>query len=89
MRTRFMCSVDNEAILKALFKVKEDELTFANAMLVAVEIEEAAKVAKVTVYGTKTSKVESKRRSLSPETDEHPKQQMWVKGREHRNMSAM
>ena len=27
MRTRFMCSVGNEAFLKALFKVKEDELT--------------------------------------------------------------
>ena len=84
MRTRFMCSVGNEAVLKALFKVKENELTFANAISLAVEIEEAAKVAKETVYGTKTSlhKVESKRRSLSPEPDEHLKQQMLVKGRE-------
>ena len=28
MRTRFMCSVSNEAVLKALFKYKEEELTF-------------------------------------------------------------
>ena len=27
MRTRFMCSLNNEAVLKALFKVKDDELT--------------------------------------------------------------
>ena len=37
-----------------------------------------------TVYGTKTSlhKVKSKKRSLSPEPAEHPKQQTWVKDRE-------
>ena len=84
MRTCFMCSIGNEAILKALFKVKEDELTFANAISVAVEIEEAAKVVKETVYEMNTSfhKVKSKRWSLSPEPDEHIKQQMWIKGRE-------
>ena len=53
MRTRFMCSVNNEAVLKALFKVKDDELTFAKALQVAQETEEAAKVAKETVYGAK------------------------------------
>ena len=57
MRTRFMCSVSNEAVLKALFKYKEEELTFAKAIAVAMETEEAAKVAKETVYGTKTSPV--------------------------------
>ena len=53
MRTRFMCSVNNEAVLKALFKVKDDELTFAKALQIALETEEAAKVAKETVYGSK------------------------------------
>ena len=43
MRTRFICSVDNEAILKALFKIKDKELTFAKAIAVAVETEEAVK----------------------------------------------
>ena len=56
MRTRFMCSVSNEAVLKALLKFKE-ELTFAKAIAVAMETEEAAKVAKETVYGTKANAV--------------------------------
>ena len=43
MRTCFMCSVNNEAVLKALFKHKEDDLTFAKAVAVAVETDEAAK----------------------------------------------
>lgn len=51
MRTRFVCSVNNEAVLKALFKVKEDELTFKRAIEIATETEDAAKVAKETVYG--------------------------------------
>ena len=52
MKTRFVCSVNNEAVLKALFKVKDAELTFAKAISVAVETEDAAKVAKETVYGS-------------------------------------
>eukprot|EP00731_Ephydatia_muelleri_P010105 Em0005g691a len=52
LRTRFMCSVKNEAVLKALFKIKDGELTFARAITVAMETEEAAKVAKETVYGS-------------------------------------
>ena len=55
MRTRFICSVDNEAVLKALFRIKDNELTFAKAIAVAVETEEAAKVAKETVYGTSST----------------------------------
>lgn len=41
----FMCSVSNEAIL------------FAKAIAVTMETEEAATVAKKTVYGTKTSRI--------------------------------
>ena len=54
LRTRFICCVDNEAVLKALFKLKDDELTFVKACQVVQETE-AARVAKETVYGT-TSK---------------------------------
>ena len=36
IRTRFMCSMRNEAILKALFMYKEEELTFAKAIVVAI-----------------------------------------------------
>ena len=53
MRTRFICSINNEAVLKALFRVKGHELTFSRAVEIAVEIEDAAKVAKETVYGSK------------------------------------
>ena len=52
LRTRFMCSVDNEAVLKSLFKIPEDELTFNRAVEIATEVEESAKVAKATVHGT-------------------------------------
>ena len=46
LRTRFICSINNEAVLKALFKVKDDVLTFSSAVEIAVETEDAAKVAK-------------------------------------------
>ena len=36
LRQRFICSVNNEAVLKALFKRKEEELTFAKAGQVAI-----------------------------------------------------
>ncbi|KAG0722413.1 hypothetical protein GWK47_006041 [Chionoecetes opilio] len=51
LRTRFICSVNNEAVLKALFKIKDDELNFTRAIQIATEVEDAAKVAKETVYG--------------------------------------
>ena len=35
LRTKFICSVDNEAVLKTLFKLKDDELKFSNAIRVA------------------------------------------------------
>ena len=53
LRQRFICSVNNEAVLKAIFKVKDTDLTFAKAIQTAIETEDAAKVAKETVYGSK------------------------------------
>ena len=58
MRTRFLCSVDNEAVLKALFKTKDDELSLSKAIEVAMDIEDAAMCAKETVYGEKMSNVD-------------------------------
>ena len=56
MCTRFICSVNEEAILKAIFKEKGDELTFSKAINIALEIEEANKVAKETVrFSTPTT----------------------------------
>ena len=46
MWTRFICSMNNEAVLKVLFKHKEGDLTFTKEVAAAVEMEEAAKVAK-------------------------------------------
>ena len=69
MRTRFICSVSNEAVLKALFKVKDDQLTFVKAIEVAIETEDAAKVAKETVHGQSSTyeinRVQSKRKARS------------------------
>ncbi|GFN82592.1 transposon tf2-6 polyprotein [Plakobranchus ocellatus] len=45
MRTRFVCSIHNEAIIKALFKIKDDELTFTRAIEIAAEVEEATRTA--------------------------------------------
>ena len=70
-----MCSVSNDPVLKALFKYKEEELSFAKAIAVAMETEEAAMVAKETVYGTKACpvhKVDYRRRSLSPDSGGNP-----------------
>lgn len=52
MRTRFICSINNEAVLKALFKISDSDLTFSKAIQVAMETEDAAKVAKETIYGS-------------------------------------
>ena len=43
MRTRFICSCENEAVLKALFKIKDDDLSFSRAIEIATQIEDAAK----------------------------------------------
>ena len=58
LRTKFICSVDNEAVLKTLFKLKNDKLKFSNAIRVAQEVEEAAKVAKETVHGQPSTSVQ-------------------------------
>ena len=55
LRTRFICSINNEAVLKALFKINVDELNFEKAIQVATETEEAAMVAKETVHGTSSN----------------------------------
>ena len=50
MRTCFICAINNEAILKSVFREKEEKLTFAKAVENATEVEEAAKTAKAQVY---------------------------------------
>jgi len=68
MRTKFICSVSNEAVLKALFKIKDDELTFTRVVEIATKTEDAAKVAKETAHGFKAtgvSKVQTDKRSTN------------------------
>ena len=55
LRTKFICSIGNEAVLKALFKIKDDELTFTRAVEVTMETEDAAKAAKETVHGPRAT----------------------------------
>uniref|UniRef100_A0A5S6QBJ9 Uncharacterized protein n=1 Tax=Trichuris muris TaxID=70415 RepID=A0A5S6QBJ9_TRIMR len=57
LRTRFIYSVGNDTVLKALFKIKDDELTFIQAVQVALEAEDAVNIAKGTVYGTRIEAV--------------------------------
>ena len=49
MWTCFICAINNEAILKSVFREKEEKLTFAKAVEIATEVEEAAKTAKAQV----------------------------------------
>ena len=75
-RTRFFCSLDNKAVLKALFKFKDDELTFHKAYQVTQEIKEAAKAAKETVYWTTSKsvyKVGQQKRKANPPRAPIPK----------------
>ena len=52
LRTRFICSINNEAVLKALFKINADDLNFTCAIEVTTKTEDAAKVAERTVFGS-------------------------------------
>ena len=49
MRTCFICAINNEAVLKSVFREPEEKLTFSKAVDIATE-EEAAKTAKAQVY---------------------------------------
>ena len=51
LRTKFICAINNEAVLRAIFKQEDDELTFSKAVQLAIEVEEASKVAKETLQG--------------------------------------
>ena len=46
MRTRFISSIANEAVLKAIFKVSNEQLTFSKTVKIAQDTEDATKTAK-------------------------------------------
>ena len=64
LQTCFICSINNEAVLKALFKINVDELMFTGATEVATETKDVVKVAKKTVFGLIPKHVEKVFRKL-------------------------
>ena len=52
MRSYFICSTGNEADLKAIFKISDEELTFSKAVKISQDTEDAAKAAKEQCYGS-------------------------------------
>jgi hypothetical protein len=73
LRTRFICSVNNEAVLKAIFRKEDQDVTFNAAVQIAIEVEEAAKVAKETVYGGRNKPVLSVGHKSKPKFLQHNK----------------
>ena len=55
MRTAFVCKIDNEAVVKACFQRKPEDLTFSKAVALANEIEGADRAAKQTTFEDGTS----------------------------------
>ena len=51
MQTSFICSIGNEAVLKAILKVSDEELTFRKVVKIVQDTEDAAKAAKEQCYG--------------------------------------
>ena len=47
---KFICSIGNETVLKAPFKIKDDELMFTSTVDVTMETEDPAKASKETVH---------------------------------------
>ena len=89
LRTKFICSVDNEAVLKTLFKLKDDELKFSNAIRVAQEVEEAAKVAKETVHGQPSTSVQKVYHAKSKTSKTQRKHQSYLQLLQENRLSAI
>ena len=86
----FICFVNNEAVLTALFKLIDDELTFAEVMQVARETEEFARVAKEMVYGgafRPSYKVGQPRNKANPHKGPTPKAKDTPEGKVDQSLS--
>ena len=46
MWTRFICSLGNEIVLNAIFKISDEVLTFSKTVKIAQDTEDASKAAK-------------------------------------------
>ena len=79
MTTRFICSCENQSVLKALFKIKDDDLSFSRAIEIATQIKDTAKCAKETVYGTSTGSSQVKK-NKEPKMHQRVLRDMHIKG---------
>ena len=52
MRTRFICFIGNEAVLKVIFKLSEEELKFSKAVKIFQDTEDAAEAVNEQCYGS-------------------------------------
>lgn len=93
LRYRFICSVNSEAVLKALFKVKDDELELARVIKIAIKTENAAKMVKKMVHGTRPNPVykvapryTSKKRKPSPRHASRLVTPVMMKATKHHNI---
>ena len=85
-------SVISTREVKALLKLKDDELTFLKAYKVAQEVEEAARVAKETVYGTTSKpvyKVVQPKRKANPPRTPIPKAKDTLQGKLDQSLSKV
>ncbi|KII74191.1 hypothetical protein RF11_00565 [Thelohanellus kitauei] len=59
LKTGFICGVNNEAVLKAIFHRSAEELTFKEIVEIAVEVEEASRNAKAQISDGTEEKIQT------------------------------
>ena len=66
MRTCFICAINNEAVLKSVFRKPKEKLSFSKAVDIATEVEEAVKTAKAQVYSKpeEVHKIQTKKHQM-------------------------
>ena len=63
MRTCFICAINNETVLKSVFREPEEGLTFSKAVDIATEVEEAPKTAQAHSVCTQNQKKSTRSKS--------------------------
>ena len=66
MRTCFICAINNETVLKSVFREPEKKLTFSKAVDIATEVEKTAKTAKAQVHKIQTKEQYHHHQKSSP-----------------------
>ena len=81
MCTRFICSVNKEAVLKPVFKEQGQDLTFAKTIQIAIQTEDATKVAKETAYNAKLNLFNTVNAVKPLKFKQHAEMTTWVNQR--------